>query len=291
LTPDEIAAMFEAIEGNGLVAVRNRALLALMYRAELKVGALVKLGVRHYDADTGTLTVPPHHMRGQYTIRLDPISRKMLDEWLAVRLGLRLRATAPLFCVVVDNRGRELREHNIRIALEPLRVRAGIQKRVNPESLRASRAEHRRNEIGRFESGIAEYISAEGFRRRYRGAYQKWVDAHQLLETAPERQATTIGHLCREAIIEFSDQLAREYDVGPFEAMKTKAKIRAVFAQRDDVSRTLRRSLEALLDYWESLIELVNRQEHGRKLSADDGRAIVFQTMLVMREIDLALAR
>jgi hypothetical protein len=37
--------------------------------------------------------------------------------------------------------------------------------------------------------------------------------------------------------------------------------------------------------------DLVQRQEHGSKLVAEDSRRLVFQTMLVMREIDLALSR
>jgi hypothetical protein len=172
-----------------------------------------------------------------------------------------------------------------------LRRRTGIQKRVSSEGLRASRVQHRQNETGRFEATIIAYINAEGFRRHYRRAYQKWVDAHQLLETSPERHASPIGHLCREAIIEFSDQLASEYNVEGFTAMQTKAKVRAVFAEHGDVSATLRKAVEALLDYWNALIELANRQEHGRSLTADDSRGVVFQTMLVMREIDRALAQ
>ena len=60
---------------------------------------------------------------------------------------------------------------------------------------------------------------------------------------------------------------------------------------RGDMSRTLRGSLIALNEYWEWLVKLANRQEHGRELVADDSRALIFQTMLVMREIDLALTR
>ncbi|HWD73492.1 MAG TPA: hypothetical protein VG371_00035 [Solirubrobacteraceae bacterium] len=51
LARDEVVALFEAIEGNGLLAVRNRAMLALMYRARVKVGALIQLAVRHYDPE------------------------------------------------------------------------------------------------------------------------------------------------------------------------------------------------------------------------------------------------
>jgi hypothetical protein len=124
------------------------------------------------------------------------------------------------------------------------------------EPIKPVQSLHRQNETGRFEATIVEYVNAEAFRRRYRVAYQKWVDAHQMLETAPERLAPSIGHLCREAIIEFSDQLAREYDVGSFEAMKTKAKLRAILEAHGDLSRTIRRSLEALLDYWETVVDL-----------------------------------
>jgi hypothetical protein len=85
--------------------------------------------------------------------------------------------------------------------------------------------------------------------------------------------------------------LAREYDIGPFEAIKTKAKLRAVFDAHGALSLTVRRSLGALLDCWETVVDLTNRQEHGRDLTADDSRAVVFQTMLVMREVDLALSR
>ncbi len=208
---------------------------------------------------------------------------------MTARASLRLRGTAPLFCTITENRGGPMGTQNVRTMLDPLRERAGIQKRVKPEGLRASRAKHRQNETGRFEATIVEYINAEVFRRRYRVAYQKWADAHQMLETAPDRLAPSIGHLCREAIIEFSDQLAHEYHVGPFEATKTNAKLRAIFQTHGDISRTVRRSLEALLDYWETVVDLTNRQEHGRNLTADDSRAVAFQTMLVMREVSLAL--
>ncbi len=287
---DEVGSLFDAVEGGGAVSVRNLAMLALMYRAEIKVGALVKLAVHHYDSDAGVLQVPGSRGGPSYGTKLDLISRRMLDDWMSARAGLRLRGTAPLFCTINENRGGSMRTQNVRTMLDPLRERARIQKRVKPEGLRASRVNHRQNETGRFEATIVEYITAEAFRRRYRVAHQKWVDAHQMLETAPDRLAPSIGHLCREAIIEFSDQLAREYDLGPFEAMKTKAKLRAVLEAHGDLSRTVRKSLEALLDYWETVVDLTNRQEHGRGLTADDSRAVVFQTMLVMREVDLALS-
>jgi hypothetical protein len=72
--------------------------------------------------------------------------------------------------------------------------------------------------------------------------------------------------------------------------MKTKEELRGVrkAQRREPGAAEVTRGAPGLL---RSLIELANRQEHAQSLSADDSRAIVFQTMLVMREIALALAR
>lgn len=276
----------------GLYQARYRAMLALMYYAEVKIGSVLTLAVRDYDPETGVLVVPAGQKSPRHEVRLDPITRRMLDDWLERRAELRLRGTAPLFVTLRGpGVGNRVTSTDVRRWLNDLRDHARIQKRVSPEGLRASRALHRQNETGRFESMIVAYISAPGFRRTYPLAYQKWLDAHQLLETSPRRHAGTIGHLCREAVIEFSEQIAHENGMTEFEPGKTKQKIRAVLTAHGGMSRTLRRSLEALVEYWECLVDLANRQEHGRELVADDSRALIFQTMLVMREIDLALTR
>jgi hypothetical protein len=155
---------------------------------------------------------------------------------------------------------------------------------------------HRENELGRFEASVVQYVNAEAFRKEYAVAYQKWADAHDFLERSPDRNATVIGHLCREAINAFSDRLASRRGLGPFQTNKTKEKVRQVFeAERVD-SKTVKSAAVALADYWDALIDhweavsdLAQRQEHSSKLSVEDSRRIVFQTMFVMREIDLAL--
>ena len=52
--------------------------------------------------------------------------------------------------------------------------------------------------------------------------------------------------------------------------------------------------LEALVEYWGTVIDLTQRQEHGAQkegspLTWDDGRRVVFQTACVMFELDRAL--
>jgi len=52
--------------------------------------------------------------------------------------------------------------------------------------------------------------------------------------------------------------------------------------------------LESLVSCWEAAIDLVQRQEHGANkegepLVWEDARRVVFQTMMVMYELDRAL--
>ena len=54
--------------------------------------------------------------------------------------------------------------------------------------------------------------------------------------------------------------------------------------------------LEALLNFWRTVSELVQRQEHGGQkenepLVWEDGRRVVFQTAMVMYEVDSSLSR
>lgn len=57
----------------------------------------------------------------------------------------------------------------------------------------------------------------------------------------------------------------------------------------------MRAFLDALLAYWGTASDLVQRQEHGnQKVGAallwEDGRRVVFQTAMVMYEIERALS-
>jgi hypothetical protein len=59
-------------------------------------------------------------------------------------------------------------------------------------------------------------------------------------------------------------------------------------------SATDRAVLAALLEYWSSINDLTQRQEHGaqregRQLTAEDARRTIFHTLIVMYEIHRAL--
>lgn len=154
--------------------------------------------------------------------------------------------------------------------------------------------------IERVDKEITKHIGSEDFGRRYSLAYQKWSEAETLLWTSDsQQQLTLIGHLCREAAQEFATALVDHYK--PVDADEDKAhvvaRIRSVLtSQKEKLGGAESALLDALLPYWGTTVDLIQRQEHGglkegRPLTWEDGRRVVFQTALVMFEIDRSVMR
>jgi hypothetical protein len=66
--------------------------------------------------------------------------------------------------------------------------------------------------------------------------------------------------------------------------------------QAKQLGTTEKPFLDALLGYWGTVSDLIQRQEHGgqkegQSLVWEDGRRVVFQTAVVMFEIDRSLSR
>jgi hypothetical protein len=150
------------------------------------------------------------------------------------------------------------------------------------------------------ENSVRTYLTSESFSQKYPNAYQKWVEAEDMLwGSDSENQLTTIGHLCREAVQEFASHLVEQYkpiDV-PQDKASTVARIRAILNHRKgSLGDTEVELLDALFTYWGTLIDLIQRQEHGGQkegtpLVWEDGRRVVFQLAVVMFEIDRSLTK
>jgi hypothetical protein len=148
------------------------------------------------------------------------------------------------------------------------------------------------------EADMMGYLADPAFRRVHGAAYDKWEQAARLLRSADSgAQLTTIGHLCREAQQAFARSLAAHagVDVSSIEPAKTVARLKAVIAaKRATLGNTETPLLEAMVVYWGTLSDLVQRQEHGalregEPLIWEDGRRVVFQTCVVMYELARAL--
>lgn len=151
--------------------------------------------------------------------------------------------------------------------------------------------------IQRIQLSVRDYIQSHLFQARYPLAYSKWAEAENLLwSDDSERAYTMIGHLLREAMQEFATALVERFGppkVEPDKA-KTVSRLRAVLGGRK-LSEKLSAFLDALIAYWGTVSDLIQRQEHGALREGEplkwiDARRVVFQVAIVMLEIDAAMA-
>lgn len=152
----------------------------------------------------------------------------------------------------------------------------------------------------RVEQQAKDFIDSHEFRRKHPLAYDKWAKAEAMLWSSDsESQFTTIGHLCREALQEFVEALMIQYQLAGNEPDKshTVSRLRAIMnSKKASLGETWTAFLDALLAYWGTLNDLVQKQEHGslkegKPLIWEDGRRVVFHTAVVMSEISRVLSK
>jgi hypothetical protein len=150
------------------------------------------------------------------------------------------------------------------------------------------------------QSTTLKYLSSEAFQSAFPAAYRKWTEAERLLwSTDSEPQFSTIGHHCREAMQEFASELGRRFNPPSFDpnVQHVVERVRSILTQKaGNLGKKKKAFLDALLPYWGTVVDLVQRQEHanqkeGEPLVWEDGRRVVFQTAVVMFEIASALER
>lgn len=149
--------------------------------------------------------------------------------------------------------------------------------------------------VERIEKSVLKYIELDAFKTTYIEAYKKLKLAEEKLwESDSQEHFTTIGHNCREAMQEFADKLYEgvfgneSVDPKPSTVKRLREIIEIKGAEKGE---TVKPFLEALLAYWGTLSDLVQRQEHGGQkegepLTWEDARRVVFQTVNVMVELD-----
>jgi hypothetical protein len=154
--------------------------------------------------------------------------------------------------------------------------------------------------LQRIEARLRSHLESDRFQRRYGKAYEKWKDAETLLwDSDSARQLTTFGHLCREAIQEFATSLVEYYQPVEVDSNKARDIVRVSAVIKSQAAKLGDREegfLDALISYWRTVSGLVQRQEHGtqntsRALVWEDGRRVVFQTAIVMFEVDNSLSK
>ncbi|MCH8994548.1 MAG: hypothetical protein IH959_06205 [Chloroflexi bacterium] len=160
--------------------------------------------------------------------------------------------------------------------------------------------EQAREPLVAIEEDVTGYLEDQHFKERHEQAVEKWLEARNLLlNTDTNTQLTTVGHLCRESMQFFATELV-EYHKPPAvdpDIKHTVARVKSVLMQlAPKLGTTEEPFLEAVVAYWGTVADLIERQEHGAQkegeaLTWEDARRIVFHTAIVMFEVDRSLSR
>ena len=143
LTPGEIAHLIAASSGDSYTEVRNRALIAVLYRSGLRIAEALALHPKDVDPDRSSIRVLRGKGGRSRTVGIDAGGLEMLRPWLERRARMGFTGIHPLFC---SGWGKPLGSGYIRRMLPALARRAGIAKRVHAHGLRHTHAAELREE-------------------------------------------------------------------------------------------------------------------------------------------------
>lgn len=132
LTEAEARALLLAPSHRAPTGLRNRALIAVLYGAGLRISEALALKPSDVDVDGTTIRVL--HGKGDKarTVPIDNGALVHVARWIDARQRLGLRGRV-LFCTLD---GTALQGRYVRAMLVRMAARAGIEKRVHPHGLR-----------------------------------------------------------------------------------------------------------------------------------------------------------
>lgn len=136
LSPEEVRRLLAACSA-GPMGVRNRALIAVLYRTGIRISEALALLPKDLDLDAGAIRVLFGKGGRSRLVGIDPGGVEVIRSWLAVRSGLGLDGRHPIFCL---SDGRSLDDGYVRVLLPRLGRLAGIERRVHAHGLRHTHA-------------------------------------------------------------------------------------------------------------------------------------------------------
>jgi integrase/recombinase XerC len=137
LDVDQASQLLE-IDDKDPLAIRDKAILELMYSSGLRLSELVMLNIDSLDLADAVVTVVG---KGKKT-RVVPIgkqARKAIEQWFKCRDKM---ANDEEFAVFVSQRGNRISRRSVQQRLKLWAMKQGITNRVNPHMLRHSFASH-----------------------------------------------------------------------------------------------------------------------------------------------------
>jgi site-specific recombinase XerD len=132
LTGAEVERLMRQCSRRAPTGVRNRALLAVLWRCGLRLGEALALQPKDFDPDAGTLVVQRGKGGKRRVVGVDVGTAALVGRWLEVRRKRGINGRA-LFCSL---QGRPMDQSYVRHLLPRLARKAGIERRVHAHGLR-----------------------------------------------------------------------------------------------------------------------------------------------------------
>jgi len=136
----EQAVKLVDIQGDGILEVRDHAILELFYSSGLRLAELVNLDIGMLDFSEGTVTVTG---KGNKT-RIVPLgshAANALQAWLKLRPGINI-TDKDLNAVFVTQQGRRITPRAVQYRVKSWAIKQGINTDMHPHLLRHSFATH-----------------------------------------------------------------------------------------------------------------------------------------------------
>ena len=143
LTNAEVCRLLDACDDGQPTGVRNRALIAILYRGGLRINEALDLFPKDIDHEAGSIRILNGKGGRARTVGIDPAAGAVVDRWLEVRSELGVNGTNPLLCTCTGGR---MGDAYIRVLLPRLGRQAGIEKRVHAHGFRHTHAAQLRSE-------------------------------------------------------------------------------------------------------------------------------------------------
>jgi len=143
LTPDEVKTLMGVCSTRAPTGIRNRALIAVLYRGLLRIDEALALKPKDLYRDAGTIQIL--HGKGNKfrVVGLDGGAWAVLQIWVERRAALGMNGRHALFC---NLKGKRLLPSYCRALFARLAEKANIDKRVHPHGLRHTGAAEMRAE-------------------------------------------------------------------------------------------------------------------------------------------------
>ncbi len=185
LTDDEVRQLLDACNCRSSTGVRNRALIAVLYRGGLRINEALDLLPKDIDLEAGSIRILHGKGDRSRTVGIDPAAGDVVAYWLAVRAQLGLGGHQPVFCTLA---GARMGDAYIRVLLPRLARKAGIDKRVHAHGLRHTHAAQLRAE------GVDIGIISKQLGHRSIATTARYLD-----HIAPQQVIETIRRRCWQA--------------------------------------------------------------------------------------------